>query len=76
MSLAQFYLAAIIGHVDPRVKSAAVPFERPVSAGTQTYGTNPDNYPITQPMTKITALLQVLHISTCICIRVVTSFVQ
>ena len=56
----QFYLAAIADHVDPRVKSAAVPFQRPVSTGTQTYGSNPDNYPITQPMPKMTSLLQVL----------------
>ena len=55
----QFYLSAIADHVDPRVKSATIPFQRPVSTGTQTYGTNPNNYPITQPMTKMTALLQV-----------------
>ena len=61
----QFYLASINDHVDPRVKSASIPFQRPVSTGTQSYGTNPDNYPITKPMTKLTALLQVyttLHV--------------
>ena len=42
------------------MKSAAVPFQRPVSTGTQSYGSNPDNYPITQPMPKMTSLLQVL----------------
>ena len=60
----QFYLAAIYDHVDPRVRSAAIPFQRPVSSGSQTYGTNPDNYPITEPLTKLTALLQV-----CVCGR-------
>ena len=58
----QFYLSAIADHVDPRVKSATISFQRPVSTGTQTYGTNPNNYPITQPMTKMTALLQVKFI--------------
>lgn len=64
LCILQFYLSAIVDHVDPRVKSAAIPFQRPVSTGTQTYGTNPNNYPITQPMTKMTALLQV-YISCC-----------
>ena len=59
VSAVQFYLTAISDHVDPRVESATVPFQRPVSTGTQTYGTNPNDYPITQPMTKMTALLQV-----------------
>ena len=55
----QYYLAVIYDHVDPRVQSAAVPFQRPLSTGTQTYGTKPSEYPVTEPMTKLTALLQV-----------------
>ncbi|CAI8020059.1 Xanthine dehydrogenase/oxidase [Geodia barretti] len=54
----KYYLAVIYDHVDPRVQSAAVPFQRPLSTGTQTYGTKPSEYPVTEPMTKLTALLQ------------------
>ena len=55
----QFYLAVLVGHISPRVQSAAVPYMRPVSEGSQSYTTKPDEYPITEPMTKLTALLQV-----------------
>lgn len=54
----KFYLSTISEHVDPQVKSATVPFQRPPSTGSQSYGTNPNEYPITKPMTKLTALLQ------------------
>ena len=42
-----------------RVKSAAVPFIRPVSSGTQDYDTQKQEYPLTKPMTKLAAKLQV-----------------
>ena len=46
-------------NANERVKSAAVPYIRPVSSGKQSYDTTPSDYPLTQPMTKITAKLQV-----------------
>ena len=58
-SLTQFYLVAIGGHISPAVRSASVPYKRPVSQGTQSYSTEPSNYPVSKPMTKLTALLQV-----------------
>ena len=44
-----------------RVKSAAEPFVRPVSSGTQDYDTQSEEYPLTQPMTKLAAKLQVIR---------------
>ena len=59
VSLLQFYLACIVDDVSPRVKSAAVPYKRPISQGMQTYSTLPSNYPVTQPMPKLSSALQV-----------------
>ena len=55
----QFYLAAVPENVSPRMASAALPYVRPVSEGTQVYSPNPAQFPVTQPMTKLTAKLQV-----------------
>lgn len=44
-----------------RVKSAAEPFIRPVSSGAQDYDTQSKEYPLTQPMTKLAAKLQVIR---------------
>ena len=57
--LLQFYLASIPGQISDRVKSAAVPYVRPVSQGYQSYDTVKSEYPITEPLTKLTANLQV-----------------
>jgi hypothetical protein len=42
-----------------RVRSAALPYVRPISSGQQSYDTTASDYPLTEPMTKITAKLQV-----------------
>ena len=42
-----------------RVRSAAVPYVRAISSGKQSYDTTPSDYPLTEPMTKMTAKLQV-----------------
>ena len=55
----QFYLATIPGHISDKVKSAAVPYVRPVSQSYQSYDTVKSEYPVTEPMTKLTAKLQV-----------------
>ena len=55
----QFYVAALGDRASPQVRSAADPLIRPVSSGSQSYETKPENYPVTQPMTKLAAKLQV-----------------
>ncbi len=55
----QFYLEVLTGHLSPIVASAAVPYVRPLSSGQQSYPTDPTEYPITKPMPKLTASLQV-----------------
>ncbi|XP_065883616.1 xanthine dehydrogenase-like isoform X2 [Dysidea avara] len=54
----KFYLASIPGHISDKVKSAAVPYVRPVSQSYQSYDTVKSEYPVTEPMTKLTAKLQ------------------
>eukprot|EP00731_Ephydatia_muelleri_P028954 Em0020g598a len=54
----KYYLACIVDEVSPRVKSAAVPYKRAISQGVQTYSSLPSNYPITQPMPKLSSALQ------------------
>ena len=44
-----------------RVQSAAKPFLRAVSSGKQDFDTHPNLYPLTQPMTKLPAKLQVMQ---------------
>ena len=55
----QFYLSAIPDHLSPTVKSAAVPYIRSVSQGQQAFTPDMSNFPMGQPMTKLTAKLQV-----------------
>ena len=55
----QFYLAMLGDQASSRVKSAAKPFIRPVSSGSQIFDSHPDLYPLTQPITKLSAKLQV-----------------
>ena len=45
--------------VDSKYWSAAIPYVRPVSKGSQTFGTDKTQYPVTQPIPKLTAALQV-----------------
>nr|XP_058949586.1 xanthine dehydrogenase/oxidase-like isoform X1 [Pocillopora verrucosa] len=54
----KFYLTVLGDKASARVKSAAVPFIRPVSSGTQDYDTQKKEYPLTKPMTKLAAKLQ------------------
>ena len=54
----KYYLACIVDDISPRVKSAAVPYKRPISQGVQTYSSLPSNYPVTQPMPKLSSALQ------------------
>eukprot|EP00042_Codosiga_hollandica_P056153 m.803689 g.803689 ORF g.803689 m.803689 type:complete len:1324 (-) comp59281_c0_seq1:203-4174(-) len=55
--LYKFYLS-FLPNANPRVQSAAVPFVRPISSGTSSFTTNPSLYPVTQPLPKISAVLQ------------------
>ena len=57
--LVQFYLKALGDKVNPLYQSAAVPFTRPVSEGTQTFSSDSSLYPINQPVPKLTSTLQV-----------------
>ena len=41
------------------MKSAATPYVRPLSQGTQSYTPDSSEFPVTQPMTKLTAKYQV-----------------
>jgi xanthine dehydrogenase/oxidase len=43
-----------------RERSAAIPYVRPISSGKQSYDTTSSDYPLTEPMPKISAKLQVL----------------
>lgn len=37
---------------------AAIPFVRPISSGSQSFTTDPSEYPVSEPMPKLSALLQ------------------
>uniref|UniRef100_A0A8C4QXE0 Aldehyde oxidase n=1 Tax=Eptatretus burgeri TaxID=7764 RepID=A0A8C4QXE0_EPTBU len=55
----KFYLLQVDdGVVSSRVRSARTILQRQVSRGEQTYDTQPDLYPLTQPLPKLAALLQ------------------
>ena len=58
-SCIQFYLAAIPDHLTPAVQSAAAPYIRPVSQGDQVFTPDTNQFPVGQPITKLTAKLQV-----------------
>ena len=60
--LMQFYLAAIPDHLSQSVLSVPTPHVRPISHGQQCYTPNPSEYPVGQPMTKVTAKLQVISL--------------
>jgi hypothetical protein len=56
----QFYLSAIpADHLSPAVKSAAAPYIRPLSQGQQIFTPDTKQFPVGQPITKLTAKLQV-----------------
>jgi xanthine dehydrogenase/oxidase len=55
--LYKFYLS-FLPNANPRVQSAAVPFVRPISSGTSSFTTDPSEYPVSQPIPKLSALLQ------------------
>ncbi len=55
--LYKFYLS-LLPNANPRVQSAAIPFVRPISSGSSKFTTNPSEYPVSQPMPKLSALLQ------------------
>ena len=59
MAHLQFYLTMLGDSISDRVRSAAVPFVRPVSQSMQSYDSDKSQYPITQPMSKLTSLQQV-----------------
>ena len=40
------------------MRSAAIPYVRPLSSGVETYQTDPAQYPVTQPLPKLSALQQ------------------
>lgn len=44
--------------VNPKFRSGGTLIERPLSSGTQTFDTVEQNYPLTQPVMKLEALLQ------------------
>lgn len=55
----QFYLAAIPDHLSQSALSIIIPHVRPISHGQQCYTPNPLEFPVGQPMTKVSAKLQV-----------------
>ena len=55
----QFYLSSIPDHLSPTVESAAAPYIRPISQGQQAFTPDASEFPAGQPMTKLTAKLQV-----------------
>ncbi|XP_046849634.1 xanthine dehydrogenase 1-like isoform X2 [Xenia sp. Carnegie-2017] len=54
----KFYLLLLGDKASARVKSASLPYIRPISSGKQSYDTDASRYPLTKPMTKITAKYQ------------------
>lgn len=55
----QFYLASIPDHLPQSLLSVATPHVRPISHGQQCYTSNLSEFPVGQPMTKVTAKHQV-----------------
>ncbi|XP_065844418.1 uncharacterized protein [Oscarella lobularis] len=54
----KFYLSVLGDGVSARVQSASGSIERPISSGVETYDSDKTKYPLTEPMTKMTATLQ------------------
>ena len=55
----QFVLGVCGTEVADRYKSGSTNLHRPLSSGTQSYGTHKQEWPVTEPMTKTTAELEV-----------------
>ena len=73
----QFYLAAIPDHLSHSLLSVATPYIRPISRGQQCYTPNPSDFPVGQPMTKVTAKLQVITVTVIIlCIIYIAMHMQ
>ena len=58
-NLLQFVLHLLGDHVPIALRSGGSDLERPLSEGKQTYSTDKSEWPLTEPMTKRTAKLQV-----------------
>lgn len=56
----QFYLSVLGDRVSKQLRSAAAELTRPVSSGHESYGTDISKYPLTQPIPKLAAKLQVV----------------
>ncbi|XP_028399776.1 xanthine dehydrogenase/oxidase-like isoform X2 [Dendronephthya gigantea] len=54
----KFYLALLGDKASEKFRSAAVPYVRAISSGQQSYDTTASDYPLTEPMTKMSAKLQ------------------
>eukprot|EP00095_Tigriopus_kingsejongensis_P005797 maker-scaffold88_size394946-snap-gene-2.26 protein:Tk05797 transcript:maker-scaffold88_size394946-snap-gene-2.26-mRNA-1 annotation:"hypothetical protein DAPPUDRAFT_313254" len=54
----KFALHALGADADPTLQSAATQLDRGVSHGTQEFETNPDNYPVGEPVEKLEAKVQ------------------
>ncbi|XP_072923323.1 xanthine dehydrogenase/oxidase-like isoform X2 [Hemitrygon akajei] len=55
----KFYLSLLSDDIiSPRNRSAQYSLERPVSTGKQTFSSKPEEYPLTQPMPKLSSHLQ------------------
>ncbi|XP_074617346.1 xanthine dehydrogenase/oxidase-like [Acropora palmata] len=54
----KFYLSLLGNKASARVRSAADKFIRPVSSGIQSYDSQAKEYPLTKPMTKLSAKIQ------------------
>ncbi|XP_015777058.1 PREDICTED: indole-3-acetaldehyde oxidase-like [Acropora digitifera] len=57
----KFYLSLLGNKASARVRSAADKFIRPVSSGIQSYDSQAKEYPLTKPMTKLSAKIQILQ---------------
>uniref|UniRef100_A0A1B0GL14 Xanthine dehydrogenase n=2 Tax=Lutzomyia longipalpis TaxID=7200 RepID=A0A1B0GL14_LUTLO len=62
LAIGLFYRAVLSlapsSRVRPSYQSGITPILRPISSGTQTYDTIPQNYPLTEPVMKLEALIQ------------------
>ncbi|XP_062514370.1 uncharacterized protein LOC134189984 isoform X2 [Corticium candelabrum] len=54
----KFYLSVFGDKLPKELQSAAYEMKRPVSSGQESYSTNSSKYPLTQPIPKLTAILQ------------------
>ena len=68
--LMQFYLSVLGSAASSRLLSAPSTIYRPVSSGTQQYSSDPSRYPLTKPMTKLAAKLQVRNRNLAVCYQI------